>query len=111
MIKKNALAPKPQNFLKYSCGFEARDDYLTGIAFCLNESDNDEQRNCLREARVAQREDYQECRVVFRARKDLCDNIGEAPYDPPFGEDFADSYVDPTEIGKKRYTKPLLSTS
>lgn len=90
---------KTAKFLKYSCGFEARDDYLAGIAICLNESDNDEQRNCFREARIAQRDGNRECREVFRARKDLCNSIGEAPYDPPFGEEFAGSFVDPTEIG------------
>lgn len=100
---------KTAKFLKYSCGFDSRDDYLAEIAVCLNESDYGEQRDCLREARTEQREGYQECRDVFRARKDLCGSLGEAAYDPPFGEDFAEYFVDPTEIGNSITPNPYFA--
>lgn len=99
---------KTAKFLKYSCGFGVRDDYLAGIATCLNESDSDEQRNCFREGRITQSEAYQECREVFRARKDVCNAVGEAPYDPPFGEEYADNFVDPLEIGKSVAPNPYF---
>ena len=99
---------KSAKFLKYACGFEARDDYLSTIAICLNESDTDNKKECLREARVTQRETNMECREVFRARKSLCANIGEEPYDPPFGEEFSQEFVDPREIGKSVSPNPYL---
>jgi hypothetical protein len=99
---------KTAKFLNYSCGFAARDDYLTGIAVCLNQSDNDSQRNCLTEARTTQFEAYRECRDVFRARKDLCNAVGEEPYDPPFGEEYVDSFVNPLDIGNSVTPNPYF---
>ncbi len=106
--KQERSCTKTAKFLNYACGFEVRDDYLAGIAICLNESDEDEKRDCLKEAKVTQRESYNECREVFRARKALCGDIGEEPYDPPFGEDFAENFVDPTEIGKSISPNPYF---
>lgn len=106
--KNERTCTKTAKFLKYSCGFEVRDDYLASIAVCLNKSDDDEQRNCLREGRIAQREANQECRQVFRARKEVCNAVGEAPYDPPFGEEYAANFVDPLEIGKSVIPNPYF---
>ncbi|QMU60991.1 MAG: hypothetical protein GKR92_04470 [Gammaproteobacteria bacterium] len=106
--KKERTCTKTAKFLKYSCGFEVRDDYLAGIAVCLNESNNGDQRDCLRETRISQREGHQECREVFRARKDLCNSIGEEPYDPPFGENFAEYFINPTEIGNSVSPNPYF---
>lgn len=99
---------KSAKFLKYACGFEARDDYLSTIAICLNESDGDNKKECLRDARIAQKEAYKECREVLKARKSLCANIGEEPYDPPFSEDFSQDFVDPREIGKTVTPNPYF---
>ena len=99
---------KSAKFLKYACGFDARDDYLSTIAICLNESDSDNKKDCLKEARIDQREAYKECREVLKARKSLCSNIGEEPYDPPFSEDFSQNFVDPREIGKSVTPNPYF---
>ena len=40
-----------------------------------------------------------ECSSVFTARLDVCVRLSDAPHDPDFGEDFADGFVDPLEIG------------
>lgn len=99
---------KSAKFLKYACGFDARDDYLSTVAICLNKSDSDEQKDCFREARLSQRETVKECREVFRARKDLCSEVGEEPYDPPFNEESANLFVDPREIGNSITPNPYF---
>ncbi len=99
---------KSAKFLKSACGFEVRDDYLSTVAICLNESDKDSRKECMRDARSNQREANMECREVFRARKRVCNDIGEEPYDPPFSEEFSQEFVDPREIGKSVSPNPYL---
>jgi hypothetical protein len=80
-----------------ACGHAASDTYWIAVGRCLNTSDADKRAECLEEAEDARTEDRALCAAQFEARDDLCDALGEAPYDPPFdGRDF----VDPLEIGK-----------
>ena len=109
MISKSTIADhsyypfpacsKTAKVLKSACGFEVRDDYLEGVAICLNFSESKNRKECFQETFSQKKEDSQQCREVFRARRELCNEIGEEPYDPPFGEDYADNFVDPLEIG------------
>lgn len=87
------------NLLKSSCSFDVHDDFYKSLADCTNFSEKSDRRACRKEARAERREGSKECRDIFRARKQLCASTGEEPYDPEFGEDYADNFVDPLEIG------------
>ncbi len=65
-----------------ACKHEAKDDYWIARGNCLNISDEADRRDCMGEANAALPEAIQECRDQFRARLEVCDAIGEAPYDP-----------------------------
>ncbi len=90
---------KTAKVLKSACGFDVRDNYLESTANCLNFSDENDRKECFQETFTEKKETGKECREVFKARRELCNQIGEEPYDPPFGEDYADNFVDPLEIG------------
>ncbi|HMB54428.1 MAG TPA: hypothetical protein VKU40_14005, partial [Thermoanaerobaculia bacterium] len=85
--------------LRLACGFEAHDDHLGAVAVCQNISDRDERRDCLAEAKEEARDARGECAEILEGRRDLCDAVGEAAYEPPFGADHAADFVDPLEIG------------
>jgi hypothetical protein len=87
---------KTARTLKAACSFDIRDDYLETVAICLNGQDL---WSCLGEAGETFREDAEECREVHAARREVCEGVGEAPYQPAFGNAFAASFVDPLDIG------------
>lgn len=91
--------------LKHACGLESNEDYLTAVAVCLNDTDP---RACIHEARAERNEAREECAEVLEARSEVCDAVGEAPYQPPFGEDFADQFVDPRQIGQSVPPNPYF---
>ncbi|MEQ8484851.1 MAG: hypothetical protein RIB46_10855 [Pseudomonadales bacterium] len=91
--------------LRQACGAEGRDDYLTEAANCLNE---DDVSGCLAEAGAEYREGRAECREVFSARLEVCDGVGEAPYQPAFGAAFANTFVDPLLIGDSVTPNPYF---
>ncbi len=102
------ICTKTAKFLKSACDLEVNNSYLSGLAICLNITDEEQRGDCFKESRIAQREARKECRQVLRARKSLCRDIGQDPYDPPFGEDFADNFVNPLEIGKTISANPYF---
>lgn len=65
-----------------ACGHEVKDDFWTAIGKCNNLSDPDARAECKDEAAVARQEGKEECSRQFVARLDLCEVLGEAPYDP-----------------------------
>jgi hypothetical protein len=67
-----------------ACRSEVKDDLFTDRAICINVSDGDEREECFAEANAGQKEGRQLCREQFRARLDLCADLGEARYDPDF---------------------------
>ena len=67
-----------------ACKHDAKDDRFEGQAICLNESDQDARGDCLADLNGEFGEARGECREVLEARLDLCDQLGEAPYDPDF---------------------------
>jgi hypothetical protein len=81
--------------------FEAKDDYWIAVGNCRNYSDPETQKECLESAK----EDYQEARVLSReqltARLDICDELGEAPYDPDIDPD---NFVDFEKVLAKEET-------
>lgn len=88
-----------------ACLYEALDDYWIGVGKCSNESEGDERGECVADERATLKEGRQECRAQREARNDLCDALGQAPYDPRFEpEDF----VNPADIGGSVAPNPLF---
>src|SRR5258705_3070897 len=65
-----------------ACKADAEDEYWTAFGVCTNVSTTPARRQCLGDAKSARTEKQQECADQFEARDDLCDALGEAPYDP-----------------------------
>ncbi len=83
-----------------ACRHEIQDDRLEAYAICMNETEDPEL--CVEEADEEFVEAREECRDQREARRDLCDLIGEAPYDPSW--DYTD--FDPDFITVNTY-RPL----
>jgi hypothetical protein len=79
-----------------ACLYEIRDDYWITVGNCTNLSDRGARKECKREAIMAWRESREECSDQYEGRQEVCDALGEAPYDPQI--DPAD-FEDPDEIG------------
>ena len=70
-----------------ACRAEAHDDLLVATANCINLSDRDDRRGCKREVRKENSDFLELCKEQFDARLDVCDLVGEGPYDPDFETD------------------------
>lgn len=66
-----------------ACQHEARDDYWIAVGGCKNESDEIERAECKADAEAERDEQLnEECPDQKEARLDLCEVLGEGPYDP-----------------------------
>lgn len=70
-----------------ACRAEARDDLLIATANCINLEDRDDRRACKHEVREKNSDFLELCKEQFDARLDVCDLVGEGPYDPDFDPD------------------------
>jgi len=86
-----------------ACSYEGLDDYFVATGKCANELDRSDRSSCLLEARSELREHDGLCADQAEARDELCDALGEAPYDPSFEPE---QFVDPLEIGKSVAANP-----
>ena len=68
-----------------ACYNEKKDDYWIAQGNCYNSAEED-QAECFQEAKAEYKDAKAECQDQLDARKDLCDELGEAPYDPPIDE-------------------------
>lgn len=64
------------------CRDAARSDYWLTVARCQNLSSQEELKGCQDEARDALAEGREECADQLVARLEVCDALGEAPYNP-----------------------------
>jgi len=88
-----------------ACLNEGLDDFWIGNGKCQNESEANERGDCLADNRDALKDFYQECRDQRDARNELCDVLGQTPYDPVF--ETAD-FVNPDDIGGSVAPNPWL---
>jgi hypothetical protein len=88
-----------------ACRHEKLDDYWIAVGNCDNTADREERRSCLMDAAETLGEAQDECRDQFDARRDACDQLGEAPYVPEI--DPAD-FVDPAAIGGAVAPNPYM---
>ena len=103
-LESNQALAYKQNFCSrtaqaafIACKNEMRDDFWIAIGNCNNLSDPDDQSECIEDAKMARAETKEECLAQQEARLELCEDLGEDPYDPEL--DPAD-FVDPTTIIK-----------
>lgn len=89
-----------------ACGNEVKDDYWIAVGNCKNLSDADERAECLVDAKAEFYAARELCTDQREARLDLCEDLGQAPYDPIIDpEDFVDfeAVIDSGEFTPNRY--------
>lgn len=91
--------------LRTACRAASTDEYFHSLAVCENIGDPGDRRECAMDAKDVLTETKSECRSVYRARLDLCDQLGQARYEPDFGPE---NFVDPDEIGSTIAANPYL---
>jgi len=67
-----------------ACRSQTLDDYWNAVGRCINESDNRDRAQCLREASAARDAADESCTEQNQARGELCGVVGEDRYDPEF---------------------------
>lgn len=90
-----------------ACVTEVFNDGLLAKAGCINLVDPQAREACLEDSEAAQQDSMKECFAQKRAREDLCDLLGEAPYDPSAYWK-AENFVDPTAIGRSVAANPYM---
>ena len=90
-----------------ACRNEVADDYWIEVGNCLNEPTIEEVLACWDEVIAGLEEAREECAAQRAARFDLCDALGEDPYDPDFDPaDFTTEFNNqnpywPLKVGNK----------
>ncbi|MGB6282287.1 MAG: hypothetical protein WBF55_01665 [Syntrophobacteria bacterium] len=79
-----------------ACQYEVKDDYWIAKGNCYNLSDEDAQDECFDEAKDEYKGAKEECKDQLEARKEVCEGVGEAPYDPI--NDLEPTFIDPDTI-------------
>lgn len=79
-----------------ACQFDNLDNFWIADGKCRNIADSGDREDCFKENRSALKEGRKSCGEVRDARADLCDDLGEAPYDPAFEPS---QFVNPADIG------------
>lgn len=70
-----------------ACLNEIMDDYNIAVGNCINVSDEEERSDCYRDAKAEYKEAKGECKDQLEARRDVCEDLGEARYDPELDPD------------------------
>ena len=96
------------NTLLNACTSQKEGDYLVATVTCQNIVDGAARSACLADAQATRKDDQASCKDVYQARLGVCNVVGEARYEPPFGPDFANTFVDPTDIGGAVLANPYL---
>ncbi len=88
-----------------ACQHDVKDDFWIEIGNCNNFAAPDAREQCKQEAKVALRENREECGGQFESRLAICHALGEAPYDPQIDPAV---FVNPAEIGKSVAPNPYF---
>ena len=65
-----------------SCRAAAQSDYKKTLGKCVNVSDQTARKTCQRQAAADLADALQTCKDGFAVRKEACEKLGPAPYDP-----------------------------
>ena len=88
-----------------ACKFGVLDDYWIAIGNCKNLSNAKERWQCKKDAQEESIEAHEECNDQYEARLEICEVIGEQPYDPQIDPS---EFVDPSEIGNGVAANPYF---
>lgn len=102
---KERACSKTATVAHTACNFEVLDDFWIATGKCKNIADTSERAECFEDLRNFPKEGREECRDQKEARLDLCEDLGEAPYDPPFEPSL---FVNPADIGGSVAPNPYL---
>lgn len=102
--EKSVLAVPDQNdycsrtaaFMYEGCRKDSGEEFWLAHARCLNLSGSAQRQACRDSADEEREEAREECRDQRQARKDVCDLLGEARYNPDFDPA---NFVNPADIG------------
>ncbi len=94
--------------LRRACEFEVLDEFMVSLAGCADTSDAEGFAACSEALAEEREESLEECGDVTDARLALCETLDDAPHNPPFGDAFASSFVDPRQIGTAVAPNPLF---
>jgi len=86
---KTNFCTKSTRAASKACEAGALDDYWTTVGRCNNDSDAGARETCLDTARSDKADALDECPDQRDARLNICDRLGQEPYDPP---------IDPTHF-------------
>lgn len=67
---------------RMACQHEVKDDFWITTGECINLSDLAAREKCKQEARAVLKEGKEDCAGQYDARREVCNALGEAPYDP-----------------------------
>jgi len=82
---------------RLGCFSAVRDASFVASAVCLNVSDAGDRSDCRSDAEQERDESIELCRDQYRARLDLCGELGEARYEPDFDPaSFDTDFANPT---------------
>lgn len=82
--------------LRLACSADVTDDFLVHTADCVYVTSEEDQADCLAEAREERHDNAQECDEIWAARRDLCELVGEERVNLDFDPG---DFVDPNDIG------------
>jgi hypothetical protein len=88
-----------------ACRNDVRDDFWTTIGNCNNLAGDDAREACVADAKAARKEARGDCGDRFDAREEVCDALGQAPYDPQVDPAM---FVDPSNIGASVNANPYF---
>ncbi len=95
--EERPICSNTASVLKAACYYDTKDDLLEAVAICMNDKRSN---RCKTQAYKAVKQELRDCQDVYKARLELCGEIGEAPYQPEFGEEYAEHFVNPLLIGR-----------
>ena len=102
--KKEGACSSTATVAQTACVYDVLDSYWISTGKCKNLADASARAECFADLKDFPREGRQECAAQKVARLDLCDDLGEAPYDPPFVPSL---FVNPNHIGGAVAPNPL----
>lgn len=103
--KKERTCSQTATVAYTACVYDVLDTFWTSTGKCKNTADANERAQCLSDLKSLPRDGRAECRDQQEARRDLCEDLGEAPYDPPFEPSL---FVNPADIGGSVAPNPYL---
>jgi hypothetical protein len=97
--KRDQICTQTAQVVYKACLDEIADDYWIAYANCINLEGSDAREECFDDAKKGEegyRAAKEECKDQYKARLDVCDDVGEDRYDPEIDPS---TFVNPANIG------------